>query len=199
MKRRVTCIMFASVFVGLVLPSAAAAQDRRGFWLNVGGGVGSATVTCDDCEGGRETGGVFAFRLGGSLSERVLLGGEFNLWTKKYAIEPGVDGTVNLYNLSGTVAYYPTGSGFFVKGGAGMAIADVDVNIEGATVTVDVGTGFGFVTGAGYDIPIGRRWSITPGVNFWYGQLGDTTLGGEPFANNWRQNVVDFTVGITFR
>jgi hypothetical protein len=199
MKRTVTSIICTSVLVGLALPSAAAAQERRGFWFNAGGGVGSATVTCDDCDSGRETGGVGTFRIGGSLSERVLLGAEFNLWAKKYAIEPGVDGTVNLYNLSGTVAYYPTGSGFFVKGGAGVAIADVDINIEGTTVTVDIGTGFGLVTGAGYDIPLSRRWSITPGVNFWYGQLGNTTLGGEPFANNWKQNVVDFTIGITFR
>lgn len=199
MKRMSTGLILGTFLIGVALPSTATAQERQGFWFNVSGGVGSATVTCDDCDSDRETGGVFGFRLGGSLSERVLVGGEVNFWAKSYDIEPGVKGTFNLYNVSGTLTYYPTGSGFFVKGGAGLAGADVDVEAEGTTITIDVGTGFGFIAGAGYDIPISRRWSITPGVNFSYGQLGDTTIAGEPFINNWKQNSIDFTIGITFR
>jgi len=199
MERKLSGLVICALVLGTVLPSTAAAQERKGFWFNVSAGAGSAAVTCDDCDSGRETGGVFTFRLGGSLSEHLLLGAEVNTWAKSYDFEPGLKGTFYLYNVSGTLAYYPTGSGFFVKGGAGLAGANVDVNVEGTKISVDVGNGFGFVAGAGYDIPISRRWSITPGVNYWYGQLGDTTVAGEPFINNWKQNTIDFTIGITFR
>jgi hypothetical protein len=198
-QRNVTALVFMLALVGLALPSIAAAQEKRGFWFSAAFGLGSAMVTCDGCASERETGGVFAVRLGGSLSERVLVGAEVGVWAKEYAIEPGVTGTVSLGHISGTIAYYPTGSGFFVRGGAGLALAEAVVNADGTNISADIGKGFGFVTGAGYDIRVSRRWSITPGVSSWYGQLGDTAMVGAPLAKDWKQNVIDFTIGITFR
>jgi len=55
----------------------------------------------------------------------------------------------------------------------------------------------GLLAGAGYDIRVGRNISITPAVNYWYGWAGDLAFGGE-LSTNWKHNVVDFTVGITF-
>ena len=58
--------------------------------------------------------------------------------------------------------------------------------------------GLGLLAGAGYDLRVGRNISITPAVDVWYGQPGDLTFGSETLARNWKHNVVDFTVGITF-
>jgi len=45
---------------------------------------------------------------------------------------------------------------------------------------------------------VGRRISVTPAVNVWHGQIGDVKLAGTPFLRNWKHNVIDFTLGITF-
>jgi outer membrane protein with beta-barrel domain len=196
--RILTCLSVLALVV-IMLPSAASAQERKGFWIGVGGGFGSADVSCDDCDDDREGSGSGYLKLGWTLSPQLLVGAEFNLWAKTFAIEEGVTATANLYNISGTLTYYPrASSGFFVKGGAGASTADVDFDLQGTNATVEIGTGLGLLAGAGYDWSVSPRISITPAVNFWYGQLGDVTLRGQPFQDNWSHNVVDFTVGITF-
>jgi hypothetical protein len=182
-----------------ILPSIVDAQDRSGFAFGIGGGYGSADATCDECgEGSRENSGAAYFKGGYTLREQVIVGGEFNLWTKTYSFLDA-DTTVNMYNLSGTVTYYPQPNrGLFVKGGAGIAFVDTEVAVTGAKVTADLGKGPGLIVGGGYDIAVSPRVSITPAVNFWYGHAGDLKLLGETFASNWKQNVVDFTIGITF-
>lgn len=183
----------------LTSASAASAapdpQERQGFWIGLGAGVGSAHATCDDCDGeGRETGFAGNMRLGGTLNERLLLGAEVNGWSKE---EEGV--TLDLYNFTGTLTFYPqASSGFFVKGGVGLAFLDTQFREGSTTVTVDLGTGLSLLAGAGYDIRVGRKISITPAVSFWYGwAAGAHGLGG-PIFTLWKHNVVAFTVGVTF-
>ena len=201
--KRALLLVVASVFATstVAFPSSAWAQNREGGWFGVGGGFGTANVTCDDCgESDRESSGAGYLRGGGALNPRVLLGGEFNIWTKTFAFEPGLDSTVNLYNFSGTVSFYPSvDRGFFVKGGAGVAFADIDLKeTGGSTITVDVGNGPGLIVGAGYDISLGRRVALTPAVNVWYGSLGDMKFQGEPLLSGLKHNVFDITIGVTF-
>jgi hypothetical protein len=178
-----------------VAAAASHPQERHGFWIGFGGGPGFAHVTCDDCEnGGRETGADGYLKLGGTLNEHVLLGGEFNLWTKE---QGGV--TVNLYNASATLTIYPRASaGFFIKGGVGAAFVDTEFREGGTKITADLGNGLGLLAGAGYDLRVGKNISITPAVNFWYGAPGDLRFGSETVARNWKQNVIDLTLGVTF-
>ena len=200
---RITRLLGTSLVLALLCgayPSSALAQNRQGFWFGLGGGFGSANATCDDCDSSkRESSGAAYIKGGWTLNERVLIGAEFNLWSKKYAIERGVEATVNMYNASGTLTFYPSASGgFFVKGGGGVALVDTDVKASGSTVTVDLGKGPGLIAGAGYDIPLGGRIALTPAVNFWYGSLGDLKILGNTFTSNWKQNVLDITIGFTF-
>jgi hypothetical protein len=181
------------------LPSTAGAQDRQGLWVGAGGGWGSANVTTDELGAfGRENGGAFSVRLGGTLNPRLLLGGEFDIWSRTVEIEEGANVTANIYNLSGTATFYPRpSSGFFVKGGAGLSFVDVTIDADGESVTFDLGKGPGFVAGAGYDIRLSRRVSLTPAVDYWYGRPGDVKALGETLGG-WKQNVVAATLGITF-
>src|SRR5690242_5426483 len=66
--------------------SVAAAQHpqvRKGFWIGFGFGYWSSNVSCDGCgSSSRESGGAGFIKLGGTVSDKVLLGGEINAWTK---------------------------------------------------------------------------------------------------------------------
>jgi hypothetical protein len=183
----------------LLIPVGASAQAPGKFLISAGGGYGSADAACDDCSGDRQNGGAGYFRLGYTVAPKLVLGFETNVWTKQEAVETGVSATMSFYNVSGTLAFYPKETGFFVRGGAGAALANIDIEIEDANVNAELGSGFGVLGGVGYDIRVSRRLSITPGVNVWYGKLGDLKALGETFATGWSHNVVDFTIGLTFR
>jgi outer membrane protein with beta-barrel domain len=199
MRARHVVLVVASILC-LMLPATAFSQERAGFWFGIGGGFGSAGVSCDDECGaeGREGSGVALIEGGWTLNPQTRLGLVFNFWSKDDKSDPDFAATVNLYNVSGAITYFPQpDTGFFVKGGAGVAIIDVDFSGLGSGATVDLGKGFGFMVGAGYDIPVWSRVAVTPAVNFWYGQPGDLKIFGTTFARNWKQNVIDFTIGIT--
>lgn len=199
MRGRSIVVWSLSVLSCLASSSAASAashpQERRGFWIGFGAGVGSAHATCDECDGDdRETAPAGYVRLGGTLSERLLLGADFTFWSKE---QDGV--TLNLYNAAATLTLYPApASGFFIKGGVGLALTDTQFREGSTTITVDPGAGVGLLAGAGYDVRVWRRISVTPAVNFWYGTAGDFNLLGSTFVRNWKHNVVDFTVGVSF-
>ena len=199
MRGRAMVVWALSAVASLAFASAASAashpQERHGFWIGLGGGVGSAKATCDDCGSeNRETRVVGYVKLGGTLNQRLLLGVEANIWSKE---EEGV--TLNFYNAAATLTFYPQpSSGLFLKGGVGLSFLDTQFREGTTTVSVDLGDGPGVIVGAGYDVRVGKNISITPAVNFWYGKPGDIKFGGETIFRNWRQNVVDFTIGVTF-
>jgi len=185
----VSCLASASA------ASAGHPRERHGFWIRFGGGVGSAQSLCDDCSSDRETAAVGHVSLGGTINQHLLFGADTNLWSKR---QDGV--RFNFYNALATLTVYPqASSGFFLKAGAGLSFADVREN--STTITLDISTHLGLLAGAGYDVRVGREISITPAVSFWYGRQGDVILLGETVFgvfDNWRHNVVDFTVGVTF-
>ena len=186
----VVCLAFASV-----VSAASHPQERHGFWIGFGFGVGSANVTCDDCgSSSRETAAAGYLKLGGTLNDHLLLGGEVNVWSKK---QEGV--TLTLSSGAVTLTLYPQpASGLFIKGGLGLSLVDTSFREGSSTVTIDPAYGLGLMVGAGYDVRVGKNISITPAVNFWYGKPGNVPHTGVPFYTNWKQNVVDFTVGVTF-
>ena len=144
--------------------SFAAAQEaptRAGFWGGFGMGWGSMGVGCGGCDGADRTGSYSGYlKLGGTLSPHVLLGAEFNGWSKS---ENGV--TVDLGNASAAAYWYPdVQSGLFVKGGAGYS--RLSAHNGGASASEN---GFGLLAGIGYDFRMARNTSITPVFNYFRG------------------------------
>ena len=170
---------------------AQTAQARQGFWIGFGFGYGGAQVSCDGCGDASRQGGAAVFlKMGGTLSRKLLLGGELNGWGRA---ENG--GGVALGNTSAAVYFYPaTNSGFFIKGGLGFS-SYVSLDSEGTTAD---GSGWGGLAGLGYDIRVGRSVSLTPVANFYFGQIGDVNSNGAAVLTGANQSVFDIGLGITF-
>jgi hypothetical protein len=172
--------------VVLLLVEAATAQEprrREGFWAALGVGYGSNSLTCgagcsvySNFKGGSPT---LALKMGGTPNPRLRLGGEVNVWVK----DVGGGVTESVGNVSAAAYFYPSArGGFFVKGGVGMSSLGFDQG--SASSTTD---GVGFVTGLGYDMRLGGKWSLAPVSNFYFGHEGD-----------FQHAIVDFGLSIQY-
>src|SRR5256886_4304204 len=128
---------------------------RHGFWFS--GGLGYGSLGCKDCDG--RTGALSGnISLGGTLSQKLLLGVSTNGWTKS---ESGSSLTVAA--VTAAVRFYPsTTGGFFLTGGLGLGTVSAGIGGFGSASQ----TGGAALLGLGYDIPIGRSVSLTP---YWNG------------------------------
>ena len=181
----------------VALASEAIAQERKGFWFDVGFGVGSAGVSSDEAEGSRGAVGIGTFKLGWALNPQLLLGMDFRLMTLD--VTGDVVGTLDAYNVEAVVVYYPrVSSGLFILGGVGGSFLDLNIEEQGSTLTSNVAKGIGLSAGVGYDFYLGRGFSLTPAATFWYGHTGDVTFRGGTLASDWSHNAVDATVSIKF-
>lgn len=119
-------LLIAAVALAAV-PALAGAQEagRRGLWVEAGLGTGVARVGCSSCTDpsvayGR-TGWV---RLGTRLTDRVQLGAElfgFDDRVTDGPAEPADPLEARNASLMGAVMWFPSGSGFFLTGGLGLA------------------------------------------------------------------------------
>lgn len=133
---------------------------RNGFWFN--GGLGYGSLGCEDC-GGREGGLSGTIGIGGTVSQKVLLGITSNGWTKN---EGGV--TLTVGTLTGMIRFYPAKTGrFFLIGGLGIGSIYAEIDGFGS----DTETGAGALLGLGYDFRVGDNTSLTA---YWNGFAAST-------------------------
>ena len=187
--------------VGIALPSTAAAQERKGFWGSFGLGQGSIGVSAQTFAGtpfqeDRDAGFVGEIGLGWALNQQLLVGLELKAM---FATLPGDVATLDVSNVSAALTYYPRpASNFFVRGGVGGSFLDLTFDAPEPNLAVEAGKGIGFSAGAGYDVYLGRGFSLTPAVGFWYGRPGDLGVAGQTLLKNWKHNVFDVTLSIKF-
>ena len=123
---------------------------REGFWFS--GGLGLGSVGCQDCEGERWNGLSGGLSLGGTISPKFLLG----IGTSGFSRT--IDGeTVSVGTLDTRIRFYPSNyHGFHINGGIGLGSLSIDGESE---------FGAGVMFGVGWDIRVGRNWSLTPFYN----------------------------------
>jgi hypothetical protein len=165
-------------------PLAAQSGERDGFFIGFGFGGGGGEVT-----GNAEASGEMGWlTLGGTLSPKVRLAADFNSLT----VDGGSE-TVGTSTVS--VLYYPSARGnFFLKGGVGASV--VNLHVSGPDGS---GIGAGTVLGAGYDIRVGRKISITPQFTVFGGRTGDIEDDdGNPIANDVEFGMATLSIGVVF-
>ena len=145
----------------MCIGTAGQAQSRQrhdGFWIGFGIGGGVNASANNDERGG----GALSLRLGGTLSQKFLLGGEISAWRRQEDSALGGDPlTVTKSNATFMVMFFPSDAGgFFIKGGIGGA--NVEAESAGAKVTEQ---GVGNTLGLGYDIRLGSNLYLTPNLD----------------------------------
>jgi Outer membrane protein beta-barrel domain len=180
------------ILLGIPAAPALAQEDarppveHRGFWIGFGAGGGMNFA--DFAEGSRAGVGGYV-RLGGTVSPKILLGGEASGWGRDIG-----GGTFSESGGMAVVLFYPAGPGAFLKAGAGFAGWAVSTSVGSTTTTTTAG-GFAGTLGIGYDLRIGTNLFLTPNLDFLYHTLeSDNTA----FASISAGAVLLFTLGLTW-
>ncbi len=185
-------LLGAFTFCTSVAAQEKPAQVHQGLWggFGLGGGVNVS-------EGDRWGVDVYG-RIGGTLSQRVLLGGESSGWAGSHQ---GVD--MARGNLTAIILYYPSlRGGLFLRGGLGFSYIQTSIS-DGTTVngvfyqtTVSqTSGGFGATASVGYDVRLGRNIFLVPEFGWALQSVGsESTFFGVPST----VNILSFTLGLVW-
>lgn len=187
--------LFTSTALLVLAAAPVAAQSRpqvrEGFTVSFGVGAGSAGATCTNCDSGRETAPSLYLRLGGAARPNLILAGEINGWSKTEE-EIGVDVTLTVATVNFVAQWYPQpANGFFVSAGVGAGSMSVELKVPRQGTFTDRSSGFGYQVGTGYDIRMGRNFSLTPFATYF------GTAGGK-FENSSKVDANVFHIGLGF-
>lgn len=183
--RRTT--LAAIAILSLLVSGVAWAGDNPhhhgGFFIGFNLGAGTADVTVpSEGDADREWGAAADFRLGGAVTENLLLGLESSGWAKE---EDG--STLSLSTLAFGVTYYPGETGFFLRGGIGFASSSYEFELSNGFTQSKTETGFGLQGAMGYEWRLTQKFAMGPQVEYVYLNIGgdlvdtanffDATLG----------------------
>ena len=160
--------LIASILIGLTAPASAFAQAgepiRTGFWFNAGLGAGNAD--CELCANTRVGGIVGVLAVGGTLSQKFVLGASATVW-----IRHETDITQTLGALNAVLGYYPFPRiPLHLQMGLGFSARAIKTATPtGSATNTDNGTAA--IIGVAYDFRVARNVSLTPfasalGVDF---------------------------------
>ena len=173
---------------------------RSGFWIEAGAGTGTVRSACSACPAVTVAYGTANhLRLGLALAPRVLLGLEFfalhSSELELAAGTPPVDAEHG--SIAPVVLWYVGRSGFFLKGGIGLARGTYTVQSTVGPVTTErVGSSIAF--GIGYDIRIASRLALTATLGTYATAVGDVHLDGM-IVDDLIATVYEAGVGLTLR
>ena len=184
------------MLLSAALPSSAVAQERAGFWISGAGRLKSVGGSIDGVSIDRGPALDITIGLGWTLTPQLLLGVESNAYGVT-VYDPVRDIETTGTNTVVSVTYYPRrSSGFFVRGGVGPTFLD---NVNESPPGVDIsGKGIVLMGGAGYDLYLGRNFSLTSAVDFWHGDVGNVKFDERTRFGDWKHNALGVLVGIKF-
>ena len=171
----------AAALLATALASAAAAQrpHRSGLWFELGGGPAAVRVACASCEEVTTSGGSGGYlRIGGVLSDRVLLGVEtFGFTDETFGFSAGDTSFVaETGTVTAVALWFPWRSGAFLKGGVGIADGRFTTTPEAGPPQEVQGTGVGLTFGVGWDFALSRKAAITASAAAYITAIGDIVL-----------------------
>lgn len=196
----VACLGMGAV---LCVPRNGVAQEphRNGFWIESATGTGAARTACASCEAVTVAyGSASHLRAGVSISSRVKLGIEvFALHSAETVLAEGLS-PVDAENamIAPIVLWYVGESGFFLKGGAGVARGTFTVVSPSGAPATATRTGSGLTFGIGFDIGLLKWLALTANLGTYITAIGDTRVGANS-ADDIIATIYEAGIGITIR
>ncbi len=202
--RAAVCAL-AAVALGSVAPTPSLSGQkppaRSHFWLEIGAGWGGVRIGCGGCpDVTTASGSISHLRLGGSITDNVLLGVEaFGFSDEEFSFSDD-DSTVVAENssLAAVVLWYPWRNGIFLKGGVGIAGGRFTVQPDSGEAVIAEGEGVGLTFGVGYDFPLSRRFALTANLAAYITAIGDISLNGR-VVDDVIPTLYQVGIGFTFR
>jgi len=205
MRRFVTLFTSVSMLVGTAGALSAQVRDRglvelppqpvrAGFYVTAGLGNGMEQYKYSDDPLGYTdwlSSPAVAVRVGGTPNASLRIGAElFGWWNSFYDGTAASHATDSFSAILLDGQFYPAPrSGFYVKGGVGIARSAESFDCC-QTVSEN---GFGWSAGAGYDLPLSRNVAISPVVDFYQGSFAER---GAPTIT---EHVLNIGVSLTFQ
>ena len=185
------------VTAALLAAATASAQEapsapgnRHGFWTTVGGGYVVARGTCDICGDDppyRKRVGLYA-EIGGVVSKHVLASGE--VFTQSGTLNQAEVGQnhVRVTYVTGQLHWYPRSAPVYTRFGFGFSRGQ-NTFVQDGVEQKEVTTGVGIMFGLGADVPLGRKFSLSPVASWYMGAVGDfqtsAGLARSVSSNTW--------------
>jgi hypothetical protein len=166
-------------------------NPRQGFWIGFGLGEGSTGADCSSCDNSRTTGLSGYLRMGGTLSQSVLIGGETNGWTHS---KNSVDEAMGF--ASAVLIWYPSRTGaFYLKFGLGVMRYTADDGVDKLEANAAAGS-----LGLGYEFRASRNMSVNVFLNSLASAPASFKFDGvsAPSGEDIKLNLVQFGVGLTW-
>jgi len=162
-----TKVLFTTALLAMLTLSSFAQEKEKRFGFEVSGGASFATrdLGGTDLKFGFGGEGIFHYRF--MPHAGVYAGWGYNTFTA----ENSFDGADTDYEETGYVFglqyKHPIGMSpvsYYVR--AGGLYNHIEIENEAGDITDDTGHGFGWQVAGGVDVPLGRNWSLTPGLKF---------------------------------
>ena len=182
-------------------PAPSQQGVRSGLWLEGAIGTGTVRNGCGGCDAVTSAyGGTDYLRFGRSIGPRVLVGLEvFALTSSDIALGPS-PAPVDAENrsIAPIVIWYVGQSGFFLKGGAGLARGTFTVRTAGGETVTTKRTGSALTYGVGFDIGILRWLALTASLGSNVMAIGDVPVDGT-VVDDIIATVYEVGLGLTLR
>jgi len=187
----------------LTVPASAQRPPRPhrgGLWGEFGFGAGLVRVACSTCaEAVSANGATSYFRIGGTVSDHVLIGFEvFSQLDRGFAFSPQDSTTsAETSTLTLIIVWFPGRHGLFFKGGVGAAVR-LSLPTGASQADTSTGAGMGLTFGAGWDLAISRKFAITANVAAYVTAVGDVVLPGRR-VDDVIATMYQGSIGFSFR
>jgi len=201
LRRALTCAALVVTLSALASDASAQAGTRRGFWIEGARGTGTVRNTCGGCNTViAGYGSADYLRIGGAVSNRVLFGIEvFAMNTRDLVLAPGA---VPVDAENGSIVpiaiLYLGPSGFFLRGGAGLARGTFSIRTDAGRVVTTERTGSALTYGLGFDMAATRWFAVTASVGSSVMAIGDVYVEGT-VVDDVIATVYEVSLGLALR
>jgi hypothetical protein len=192
---RSTTLFFAAATLAAA-PLTGQRAARPGMWLGGGLGLGWARVNCRFCDANRGQSLSGYAQVGARISDRVLLGGEIAGWLRNADPSQSRNADELMAAFSVVTYWYPSArKPYYLKAGLGMITYRIDDGTDRLTSSA-----LGPQIGAGWDLPVGARFSFIPYVNLLFASTGaQLKFNGAPFLDGASLELFQIGLGLARR